>query len=166
MSIPASSATASRGLAGRGKQFWSAVVGEFIPRVDEVEILVQACRAISRLEALEAAMAGAPPLVPGSTGRCGRTLCSRRCALSGRCWRGCCGRSNTGRPPGVGRVAVDPHKARPARCEGEVGWPWRHILTAAGGEPSRELRSFPLWWSNRLALSSPALVGSRDSRRK
>jgi hypothetical protein len=57
------------GLGRSGRALWRAVHAEFGLAPHERAILVQCCRVVDRLDAIEAELAGAPLTVPGSTGQ-------------------------------------------------------------------------------------------------
>ena len=60
---------APSGLGTAGRALWRAVNAEFGLAPHESAILVQCCRVVDRLDAIEAELAGAPLTVEGSTGQ-------------------------------------------------------------------------------------------------
>jgi hypothetical protein len=60
---------APSGLRAAGKRLWHEVNEEFGLAPHELAILLQCCRAVDRLDALEAELADAPLTVFGSTGQ-------------------------------------------------------------------------------------------------
>jgi hypothetical protein len=57
------------GLGKAGRALWRQVSAEFGLAPHESAILVQVCRVIDRLDAIEAELAAGPLLVTGSTGQ-------------------------------------------------------------------------------------------------
>ena len=57
------------GLGAGGRRLWSAVVGPFDLRPDELRILDDACREVDLVDRLEEAVAAAPLVVEGSRGQ-------------------------------------------------------------------------------------------------
>ena len=60
---------APAGLATRGKRYWSAVMGAFDLTDSELEVLLEVCRTLDSLDALDAAVAERGAMVPGSAGQ-------------------------------------------------------------------------------------------------
>ncbi|KOG58427.1 hypothetical protein ADK77_44145 [Streptomyces antibioticus] len=57
------------GLGEAGAGLWRQVVGEFDLAPDELALLLEACRTVDELEAMQSALAEGPLLVKGSTGQ-------------------------------------------------------------------------------------------------
>jgi hypothetical protein len=68
-SMSASVRRAPSGLGKGGKALWRAVNAEFGLAPHESAILVQVCRCVDRLDAIEAELSGATLTVEGSTGQ-------------------------------------------------------------------------------------------------
>ena len=60
---------APSGLGKAGRELWRDIMAEFGLAPHELAILVQVCRIVDRLEAIEAELAAAPLTVAGSTGQ-------------------------------------------------------------------------------------------------
>ena len=57
------------GLSERAAATWSKVVDEYVLAADELEVLREACRLLSRLDRLDEALRDAPMTVSGSRGQ-------------------------------------------------------------------------------------------------
>ncbi|MFD9430323.1 hypothetical protein [Streptomyces sp. NPDC060002] len=57
------------GLADAGRALWLEVVGEYELAPAELALFAQACRTMDEVEAISAAIAAGPVVVPGSTGQ-------------------------------------------------------------------------------------------------
>jgi len=67
VSAPAGSMLrAPTGLGARGRRLWKSVLADFEPSETERALLIEACRTLDDIEALQAAVAGAPMLTTGS----------------------------------------------------------------------------------------------------
>ncbi len=60
---------APRDLSTAGRTLWRSTVKVYELRPDELPLLAEMCRALDRLAAIREALAGAPLIVPGSTGQ-------------------------------------------------------------------------------------------------
>lgn len=60
---------APAGLAGRGRKFWREACAKYEFDRQEVELLVEVCRSLDRLDALDALVAEQGQTVTGSTGQ-------------------------------------------------------------------------------------------------
>ena len=81
---------APSGLGKAGRALWRDLMAEYGLNPVEAAILVQVCRCVDRLEAIEAELAGMPLVVAGSTGqpRCNPLLAEQRAqarVLESRC---------------------------------------------------------------------------------
>jgi len=57
------------GLGPSGRALWRGIMADYGLAPHEAAILVQCCRTVDRLDAIEAELAGAPLTVEGSTGQ-------------------------------------------------------------------------------------------------
>lgn len=57
------------GLEDAGQRLWRSIVGPLELRPDETPLLTAACRTLDEIEAMQLALADAPPVVTGSKGQ-------------------------------------------------------------------------------------------------